>query len=97
MELHGQQDDRGDRETRGEGEPAASPGSDGNTPQLVQSVGGDWLGQGAPPQQTGPSTRQVPPPELPSGPPSAGAVVSPATSGLESAMASTGASGPASA
>jgi len=49
----------------GEGEPAASPGSDGNTPQLVQSVGGDWLGQGAPPQQTGPSTRQVPPPERP--------------------------------
>jgi protein TonB len=48
----------------GEGEQGAdSPGSVGNTEQLVQSVGGDLFGQGAPPQQMGPPTRQVPPPE----------------------------------
>jgi protein TonB len=47
----------------GEGEGAAnSPGTVGNTPQLVQSEGGDVFASGAPPQQQGPPTRQVPPP-----------------------------------
>ncbi len=47
----------------GEGEAAAtSPGTRGNTPQLVQAEGGDVFDRGAPPQQQGLPTQQVPPP-----------------------------------
>jgi TonB family protein len=45
----------------GEGEAAAaSPGSVGNTEQLVQAVGGDAFDRGAPPQQVGPPTEPAP-------------------------------------
>jgi protein TonB len=48
----------------GEGESEAqTPGSVGNTEQLVQADGGDVFGSSAPPQQVGPPTEQVPPPE----------------------------------
>jgi TonB family protein len=47
----------------GEGEQSQTPGSVGNTEQLVQSQGGDVFSSGAPPQQVGPPTEQVPPPE----------------------------------
>ncbi len=46
----------------GVGEAADSPGVVGNTPQLVQSEGGRFLGSGAPPQVTGQPVPQVPPP-----------------------------------
>ncbi|MEE4273275.1 MAG: TonB family protein [Thermoanaerobaculales bacterium] len=46
----------------GEGEPADRPSSRGNTPQLVQSQGGDVFQSGAPPQEQGPQSQQVPPP-----------------------------------
>jgi TonB family protein len=39
-----------------------SPGTVGNTPQLVQADGGSVLDAGAPPQRQGPPTQQVPPP-----------------------------------
>jgi len=45
----------------GEGEAAAeTPGSVGNTEQLVQAVGGDRFDRGAPPQQIGPPTEPAP-------------------------------------
>jgi TonB family protein len=48
----------------GQGEAASdSPGSIGNTFQLVQSEGGDILDRGAPPSQLSPPIRQVPVPE----------------------------------
>jgi len=44
----------------GEGDAqTTTPGSVGNTPQLVQAVGGDVFNRGAPPQQAGPPTEQV--------------------------------------
>jgi TonB family protein len=49
----------------GEGEAAATPGSAGNTPQLVQSAGTDFLGAGAPPQRPGEQAPAVPPPRRP--------------------------------
>jgi TonB family protein len=48
---------------------ADSPGSVGNTPQLVQADGGQVLNRGAPPQQVAPPTEQVPPPERETEPP----------------------------
>ncbi len=48
----------------GVGEPVErSPGSVGNTPQLVQAEGGQVLDRGAPPQQPAQPTEQVSPPE----------------------------------
>jgi protein TonB len=48
----------------GEGDlPSDSPGSIGNTYQLVQAEGGDVLNRGAPPQEVGRPTEPVPPPE----------------------------------
>jgi TonB family protein len=47
----------------GEGEAAARPSSQGNTPQLVQAEGGEFLNRGAPPQIPGPQVPQVPPAE----------------------------------
>jgi protein TonB len=48
----------------GEGEqPDASPGSVGNTYQLVQSEGGEILDRGAPPQEMAPPVEPVPVPE----------------------------------
>ena len=47
----------------GEGEAAERPSTEGNTPQLVQAVGGDVLDRGAPPQVPGPQAPQVPPAE----------------------------------
>jgi protein TonB len=48
----------------GEGDQATdSPGSVGNTYQLVQAEGGEVLNSGSPPTQVGPPTEQVPPPE----------------------------------
>ena len=50
---------------------ADSPGSVGNTPQLVQADGGQVLNRGAPPQQVAPPTAPVPPPERETEPPTA--------------------------
>jgi TonB family protein len=50
----------------GEGEAAQRPASSGNTPQLVQADGGQFLGAGVPPQQRGEQVPRVPPPERPS-------------------------------
>jgi TonB family protein len=48
----------------GEGETAsASPGSVGNTEQLVQAEGGQVFDRGAPPQRVGPPTESAPQPE----------------------------------
>ncbi|MCP4896994.1 MAG: energy transducer TonB [bacterium] len=48
----------------GEGEAAAQrPGTTGNTYQLVQADGANYLGRGAPPVVPGPQTQQMPPPE----------------------------------
>jgi TonB family protein len=44
-------------------EPSDTPGSVGNTYQLVQAEGGDVLASGSPPTEAGPPTQQVPPPE----------------------------------
>jgi TonB family protein len=46
----------------GEGAAAERPSSQGNTPQLVQSQGGDVFASGAPPTLQAPPTQQVPPP-----------------------------------
>jgi TonB family protein len=46
----------------GEGQASNTPSSQGNTPQLVQAVGGEILDRGAPPQQPGPPTEPVPEP-----------------------------------
>lgn len=45
----------------GQGEQASAPSSRGNTPQLVQAEGSRRFGRGAPPKNTGPPTRPVPP------------------------------------
>jgi TonB family protein len=49
----------------GEGEDAARPGVQGNTPQLVEADGGQTFGAGSPPQQPGPQVPRVPPPQRP--------------------------------
>jgi TonB family protein len=49
----------------GEGEAAARPGVQGNTPQLVEADGGQQFGAGSPPVRRGEQVPQVPPPERP--------------------------------
>ncbi len=49
----------------GEGEAAARPGVQGNTPQLVEADGGQTFGAGSPPQRPGPQVPRVPPPQPP--------------------------------
>jgi protein TonB len=50
------------RAAGGEGEAADTPSTTGNTPQLVQADGSQFLGSGAPPQVQGRPVPQVPPP-----------------------------------
>jgi len=55
--------DRDRRAHGGQGEAAATPSTEGNTPELVQAEGSRRFGSGAPPQQPAPQSRQVPPPQ----------------------------------